>query len=165
MEKMQDLIDQVVGFSHQKKYEKGFLREKFLDFTKLFYLQNQGRDFVNYSMEELHNSTFLSFSFAAEKTSIFKVRIYNPSEDVDGFESVNTFLEVVADDMPFLVDSIVGHLDKIGVRIKNIVHPIYSTTRDEKGKLISVTEKKDAKPESVIQLHLYKITSDSDADL
>ncbi len=161
MEKMQNLIDQVVSFSRQKKYEKNFSHEKFLDFIKLFYLQNHGRDFVNYSIEELHNATFLSFSFAAEKTSIFKVRIHNPSKDVDGFESVNTFLEVISDDMPFLVDSIVGHLDKIGIRIKNIVHPIYSTIRDENGKLVSITEKKNAKPESIIQLHLDKITSDS----
>ncbi len=165
METMQNLIDQVISFSHQKKYEKNFFREKFLDFTKLFYLQNQGRDFVNYSVEELHNATFLSFNFAAEKSSTFKVRIYNPSQSVDGFESMNTFLEVVADDMPFLVDSLVGHLDKIGIRIKNIVHPIYLVTRDAKGNLQSVTDKKDAKQESVIQFHLDKITSSADIEM
>ena len=114
MEAIQNLIDQVANFSHQKKYEKDFSREKFLDFSAFFLLQNQGRDFVNYSVEELHNATLLAFKFAYQKNSPFKVRIHNPSTEVDGFESMNTFLEVVSDDMPFLVDSIVGYLDKIG---------------------------------------------------
>ncbi|NBV05794.1 MAG: NAD-glutamate dehydrogenase [Proteobacteria bacterium] len=163
MEKIQNLIDQIVSFSHQqKKYEKNFSRDKFLDFAKLFYLQNQGRDFVNYSLEEMYNSTLLSFNFIAEKTAIFKVRIYNPRKEIDGFESSNTFLEVVSDDMPFLVDSIVGHLDKIGLRIKNILHPIYQISRDEKGKLISVSTSENSKQESVIQMHLDKITAADD---
>ncbi len=164
MEVMQNLIDQVVSFSHQQKYEKDFSREKFLNFVNLFYLQNQGRDFVNYSIDELHNSALSSFKFFSEKNLIFKVRIYNPSEKSDGFESIHTFLEVVSDDMPFLVDSIVDHLNKIGVTIKNIVHPIYAVSRDSKGKLLEV-DVKDSKHESVIQLHLNKITASSDLEM
>ncbi len=162
MEVMQNLIDSVVSFSNQRKYDKNFSHEKFLDFTKLFYSQNQGRDFVNYPVEELHNATLSCFNFVAEKASVFKVRISNPSKEAEGFESSYSFLEVVSDDMPFLVDSIVGHLDKIGIRIKNIVHPIYSIARDSAGKIQSVNGGKGAKLESVIQLHLDKISSESD---
>ncbi len=165
MEKMENLIEQLINFSHQKKYEKTFSREKFLDFAKLFYLQNQGRDFVNYPVEELHNATLLSFSFAAEKLKIFKVRIYNPTVDVDGFNSTNTFLEVISDDMPFLVDSIVGYLDRIGIRIKNIIHPIYPIVRTKNGELESIEATENSKQESVIQLHLDKITSESDIQM
>ena len=159
---MQNLVKQIIDFSQQKKYEKSFSRENFIDFANQFYLQNQGRDFLNYSVEELHNLIFLSFNFAAEKSKIFKVRIYNPSKEIDGFESFNTFLEVISDDMPFLVDSIVGHLDGAGLRIKNIIHPIYSTVRDKSGLLQAISSDKNSKQESVIQLHLDKITSDID---
>ncbi|MDX2082694.1 MAG: NAD-glutamate dehydrogenase [Rickettsiales bacterium] len=162
MEKMLNIIDSIINFSHQQKYDKDFSREKFIEFTKLFYLQNQGRDFVNYAIEELHNATFSSFNFADQKTSAFKVRIYNPSATIDGFESANTFLEIVSDDMPFLVDSIVGHLDRIGIRIKNIIHPIYLVARDKSGKLQSITSGENSKQESIIQLHLDKITAKDD---
>lgn len=165
METMKNLIDQIVSFSNQKQYDKDFSREKFIDFVKLFYLQNRGRDFSDYSVEELHNSALLSFRFFSEKKETFKTRICNPSLENEGFESHNTFLEVVSDDMPFLVDSLVGHLDKIGVRIKNIVHPIYSVSRDAAGKVQSIGTEQASKQESVIQLHLDKITNSSDISM
>jgi len=152
---MQNLIERVVVFSKEKKQSQDFL-----DFVQIFYLQNQDRDFVNYSVEELFNFASFSFNFFAnKKPGEYKIRIYNPTIAQDGFESIYTFLDIVNDDMPFLVDSVVANIDKYGLRIKNIIHPIYAVKRASDGAFEKIIKEDSAKKESVIQLHLEKITS------
>src|SRR5690606_11646044 len=47
------------------------------------------------------------FGFAAERRpGRAKVRIYNPEAARDGWESPHSVVEIVNDDMPFLVDSV-----------------------------------------------------------
>ena len=166
MEKMQKIIEKIIDISHKKKYPKDFSSENFVSFIREFYLQNQSRDFSNYSLEELYDAAFLSFNFfTTRKPGESKIRICNPVKEKDGFESIYSFLEIINDDKPFLVDSIVAHLDKIGVRIKNIIHPICLVLRDKNGKLISIGEDKNSKQESIIQLQLDRITSVDDAKM
>ena len=45
-------------------------------------------------------------------------------------------VSVVTDDMPFLVDSVSAELNRLGVGIHLVVHPIVAVTRDEAGALI-----------------------------
>lgn len=160
---MRNLIEQVVNFSKKKKHSADFDQENFAKFVKIFYAENQQNDFANYSQEDLFNETLLSFKFFQnKKPNQFKVRIYNPTVEKDGFQSFYTFLDIVNDDMPFLVDSTVAHLDKRGIKVKNIIHPVYSVLRNKSGKLEEIAVEKNSKHESVIQLHLDKITSESD---
>ena len=48
------------------------------------------------------------------------------------------------DDMPFLVDSVSAAVAAKGIGVKRLIHPVLSTTRDEKGMLQSVSRKRDA---------------------
>lgn len=164
MEKIQTLIENIVDISKSKKYPKEFPVKDFQNFIRNFYIENQKMDFVNYSLEELHNAAFLSFSFFLKRESKnFKVRVYNPTKEKDGFESSHTFFDIVNDDMPFLVDSIVGHLNESDIAIKNIIHPIFSVSRDKNGN-IQEASGKGVQNESVIQLHLDKVTSNGNLE-
>ena len=163
MQKMQDLIAQVIDFSQKKKQFVGFDGKDFTTFVKNFFSVSTSHDFLNYSIEELYNAALLSFDFYVnKKLGEFKVRICNPTIEKNGFESAYTFLDIVNDDMPFLVDSTVAYLDKYGVRVRNIIHPIYSSIRDKSGKLEEISTSKTAHQESIIQLHLDKLTAESD---
>lgn len=163
MKKIQQIIEQVIDFSQKKKQPTGFNQQSFLDFIKDFYGENAAHDFIGYSVEELYNAARVSFdSFLVRKADEIKIKIYNPSTKQEGFESAYTFIDIVNDDMPFLVDSTVSYLDKLGIKIKNIIHPIYAVSREKNGKLAKISADKNAKQESVIQLHLSKITSESD---
>ena len=42
-----------------------------------------------------------------------KVRVFNPTETEDGWHCEHTIIEVVNDDMPFLVDSVLGELNEL----------------------------------------------------
>ena len=63
------------------------------------------------------------------------IRVYNPDPAVDGWDSPHTIVEVVNDDMPFLVDTGALTLTEMGLGIHLITHPIIRVTRDAAGKL------------------------------
>jgi len=74
-----------------------------------------------------------------------RFRVYNPNVDRHGWESTHTIVEIVNDDMPFLVDSVVLALSELGISAHLIIHPVMRVVRDPGG-------------------HLMKICADGDAD-
>ena len=69
------------------------------------------------------------------------VRVFNPSTDADGWSSTRTIIQVVTDDMPFLVDSVTGALVSQGIDIHLIVHPQLVVVRDAVGTLEKVEDR------------------------
>jgi len=64
------------------------------------------------------------------------VRVHNPTIERDGWESPRTVVEVVTDDMPFLVDSLAMVLNDCGLSIHTMIHPVFSVHRDRAGRLL-----------------------------
>ena len=64
-----------------------------------------------------------------------KIRVFNPSLDVHGWTSPHTVVEVVTDDMPFLVDSITSTLAQDGISLHLVVHPQFTVQRSLTGEL------------------------------
>ncbi|MFK5633013.1 MULTISPECIES: NAD-glutamate dehydrogenase [unclassified Ornithinimicrobium] len=52
-----------------------------------------------------------------------RVRVLNPVLERDGWTSGHTFVQVVTDDMPFLVDSVLGELARHGLGVHQLYHP------------------------------------------
>ncbi|MDF2465289.1 MAG: NAD-dependent glutamate dehydrogenase [Ramlibacter sp.] len=67
-----------------------------------------------------------------------KVRIFAPTPGEDGWTSRHTVIQIVNDDMPFLVDSTSLEINRQGLMLHLIVHPIFLVERDAKGKLLSI---------------------------
>lgn len=58
------------------------------------------------------------------------VRILNPTRAHDGWQCPVTVVQVVTDDMPYLVDSVASELTRGGVQVQRVVHPIVVVRRD-----------------------------------
>lgn len=163
---MQKLIRQVSDFFQKKPHKNSINSQDFGYFVSNFYGQNKISDFANYSTELLYDCAISSFQFIkTARAKGFAIRIYNPTADNNGFECNQTLVEIVNEDMPFLVDSVVSFLDKHGVTIDNIIHPIFYVSRDKDGNFLGFDEHKKqagSKHESLIQLHLEKITSNAE---
>ncbi|MEJ2296912.1 MAG: NAD-glutamate dehydrogenase, partial [Woeseiaceae bacterium] len=88
------------------------------------------------------------------------LRIFNVSEEEDGYSSAFTFVEMINDDMPFLVDSVAAAINQRGLGVHITVHPIISVRRDGKGKLtgIAPTDSEDAQRESFIRFAITRVT-------
>jgi glutamate dehydrogenase len=66
-----------------------------------------------------------------------KVRVFNPRIRFEDSQSV-TVVDIVNDDMPHLVDAVVGTLAAAGVRVFRVQHPILVVQRDADGVLQDV---------------------------
>jgi glutamate dehydrogenase len=89
-----------------------------------------------------------------------KVNVYNPERERDGWESPYTVVDVISDDMPFIVDSVTMELSRQGYAIELIVHPVMRVIRDDRGELTEVLEPGRVAPgflnESVIHVELAR---------
>lgn len=68
------------------------------------------------------------------------IRIFNPNLDTDGWESPHTVIEIVNDDMPFLVDSVSMVLANLDIAIHVLGHPVMKVQRDADGNLLKMGE-------------------------
>ncbi len=66
------------------------------------------------------------------------VRVYLPTVDEHGWSTGHTVVEIVNDDMPFLVDSVTAELSRQGRGIHLVIHPTFSVRRDDEGNLLEV---------------------------
>src|SRR5689334_880238 len=68
-----------------------------------------------------------------------KLRVFNP--DADGAANVDrsrSIVEIVTEDMPFLVDSVGMRVTQAGLSIHTVIHPMFRVTRDPGGHLLTL---------------------------
>jgi glutamate dehydrogenase len=89
------------------------------------------------------------------------IRVFNPSEEEDGWQSHHTIVELFNDDMPFLVDTASLTLAEMGLGVHLIVHPVVRVGRDPDGRLQAIYAKRSNKgrAESVIQFQVDRRTA------
>ncbi len=106
------------------------------DFVRLYYERVTPEDINTASVENLYGAAMSLLGFAEQrKTSAPKIRIFNPQTDADGWQSAHTVIEIVNDDMPFLVDSVTHGLNRAGFTVDLAVHPIVRVKRSAPGRL------------------------------
>ncbi len=88
------------------------------------------------------------------------VRVFNPTEDEHGYVSSYTLIEMVNDDMPFLVDSVTAAVNRQDLTVHITVHPLIRVRRDGRGRIQSIARPrdKDGKVESFIRIAVDKET-------
>ncbi|NBR95878.1 MAG: hypothetical protein EBT55_06205, partial [Proteobacteria bacterium] len=157
---MQDIIEKILELSQKNQQLSQHQHYAFFsDFIQLFYQDNNNADFENYTTQQLFDFASSAFNFlTTKKNQDFAIRVYNPQP-----ECLFTIIEVVNRDMSFLVDSIVSFLDKQSVKIKNIIHPVLYVCR-KNGDFINLNGQNSV-AESVIQLHIEKISNENELQL
>ena len=98
---------------------------------------------------------------ATRKRGQALTRIYNANQKEHGYSSDFTFVELVNDDMPFLVDSVAAAINRHNLAVHITVHPIIGVKRDSEGRLQGIVPpgSKDASRESFIR---YAIARETD---
>ncbi|MCB1752674.1 MAG: NAD-glutamate dehydrogenase, partial [Gammaproteobacteria bacterium] len=91
-----------------------------------------------------------------------RIRVYNPGFEEHGWQSPHTIVEIVTDDMSFLVDSLSMGLNHAGITIHLTIHPVVGTVREQQSnKLLAIHELSTGlgKPESMICFQIEKQVS------
>jgi len=142
------------------------------DFTEALFEHGPSQDILAYSAEELIQFAEETWKFCANrKKNTHKVNIYNPEfgDEARTAKKV-TVIEVLNDDMPFLVDSVMGELQDANVDVRLVLHPIFDVERDGRGKMTAFnglagrSGKPTGKRESHIQVHVRRIDSRNERD-
>lgn len=66
------------------------------------------------------------------------VRACKPAIHVHGWDSSHTMLQIVNEDMPFLVDTVIMTLAELGIGVHLLFHPVIELTRNNEDRLIAV---------------------------
>src|SRR6266850_2603669 len=87
---------------------------------------------------------------------VAKVRVFNPSIADHGFESRHTVVQIVNDDMPFLVDSITNEFNRREIAPHLLAHPVLAARRDLDGDLLGFAPETSerARPESMMHIEI-----------
>ncbi|GAB1513765.1 NAD-glutamate dehydrogenase [Actinophytocola sp. KF-1] len=72
------------------------------------------------------------------------VRVFNPDAETDGWRTAGTIVQLVTDDMPYLVESVTAELVRSGLPVHRVVHPIVVVSRDVTGGLREILTAADA---------------------
>jgi glutamate dehydrogenase len=89
-----------------------------------------------------------------------KLRIYNLTEKEHGYTSAYTFIEMINDDMPFLVNSLSAAINRHDLSVHITVHPIINVNRDGDGNIKSICDagQECGQAESFIRLAIDRET-------
>ena len=96
---------------------------------------------------------------AQRRPETANVAVHRPSESSSAaHRAAGSYLQIVTDDMPLLVESVISLLSRLGIEYTDVVHPILSVARDADGKLTGLTA--DGRRESWIHVQLHPATSE-----
>lgn len=150
-----DLIDQSARLSEKSgKPPRGFVSALFS--------RASHEDIAAYRPEDLAAIAQAAFAFFETRPNAgAKIRLWNPpaaeGEPLFGI----TVAEIVNDDMPFLLDSVMGEIAARNLAVQLVAHPIFSAARDREGKLAKWKLAADgdgrAGRESFIHIHVERI--------
>ena len=90
-----------------------------------------------------------------------KVRVFNPDGERDGWSSPHTVIQIVNDDMPFIIDSVTAHLNQIGLAVHVLLHPVVKVRRQRTGRLVAVdpdgSYEDGVRSESVVHIEVTQL--------
>jgi glutamate dehydrogenase len=131
-------------------------------FARAFYRRMSAGEMAQHGAEgwaALAND-FLELA-SKRKAGTAEVRVFNASQQRNGWESPHTMVQIVNDDMPFLVDSVTMALAEQGIGVHVLGHPVVPIQRDRSGKLVAVGDdaRDKGKGESLMHLEIDRQTA------
>jgi glutamate dehydrogenase len=124
-------------------------------FVRQYYQWVPSEDLADRNPLDLYGAAVAHWNLAYQRApGEAKVRVYNPDFEQHGWQSQHTVIEIVSDDMPFIVDSLTMDLTRKGYGIHLVIHPVMRIRRDEDGHIAEIldpdTDERDANPESIL---------------
>ncbi len=106
-------------------------------FIAQFYRTVAPGDIQGRPMEYLYGAARSAWTLAQRRVpGTLAIRAFNPTAEETGWTCDHTVIEMVNDDMPFLVDTVTAALNALDVEVFGIIHPVVAVERDSAGNLV-----------------------------
>jgi len=133
-------------------------------FIREYYRQIDPEDLVARSADDLAGAALSHWELGRVRSpGVPRVRVFSPSASEHGWAVRHTVIEVVNDDMPFLVDSATMEANRQGLTLHMRVHPVYAVERDPAGALTGLWPRSDrpqAARESWMHIEVDRLVDD-----
>ncbi|WP_416975087.1 NAD-glutamate dehydrogenase [Streptomyces sp. 4F14] len=139
-----------------------------LSFLQRYYLHTAAEDLGDRDPVDVFGAAYSHFRLAENRPQgTANVRVHTPTVEENGWTCSHSVVEVVTDDMPFLVDSVTNELSRQSRGIHLVIHPQVVVRRDVTGKLIEILPSAaglphDAHVESWIHVEVDRETDRAD---
>jgi len=129
-----NLIDEIVATRPKSKAVGG--RKAIDNFLRQYFAYVPYDDMQGRSPQIMGQAAVSHFDFGkVRKSGKALLRIFNPVEAKHGYQSQYTIVEMVNDNMPFLVDSVSAAINRQGLAIHMTIHPLFRVLRDGRGRI------------------------------
>ncbi|MDX3521578.1 NAD-glutamate dehydrogenase [Streptomyces scabiei] len=113
--------------------------ETVLAFLQRYYLHTAPEDLSGRDPVDVFGAAHSHYRLAENRPQgTANVRVHTPTVEENGWTCSHSVVEVVTDDMPFLVDSVTNELSRQGRGIHVVIHPQVVVRRDVTGRLVEL---------------------------
>jgi len=150
-------IDSVADFAAIRL--KAANSPEFTSFLRELYKYASQEELVDRAVDELYAAAFSLWKYSEKRPAgNRKIRVFNPTLEEHGWASAHTIIQIVIDDMPFLLDSITSNLLEEGNDLHMLVHPIIERRRDKDGR-ITTDSSGSTITESIMHIEITAISN------
>ncbi|MEJ2632184.1 MAG: NAD-glutamate dehydrogenase [Acidihalobacter sp.] len=124
-------------------------------FVRLYYVDVPPEDIARSRVDNIYGAALSHWTLGHVcRPGQSHIHVYNPDPEQNGWECNHTIVQIVTEDMPFLVDSVSMALNKLGLTIHLTIHPIVATVRNRKGEITELlTGRKAEGPQHEAWMH------------
>ncbi|MGZ4809043.1 MAG: NAD-glutamate dehydrogenase, partial [Thermoanaerobaculia bacterium] len=134
-------------------------------FVRRYFALVAPEDVIYTSIETLVGGALSLWEFGERRQpGLAKVRLYNPTIEKNGWALEHTVIEVINDDMPFLVDSVSAEINQRNRKIHLLLHPIVRARRDRNGVRAGIDATQTGSEDAVTESYMH-IEIDQESDV
>ncbi len=149
-------IDAITDFASERL--KSSQNNDFTSFVRDMYKYASPEELANRPIEELYAAALSLWKYSEKRdVGCCKIRVFNPTLEEHGWPATHTIIQIVNDDMPFLLDSVTSNLLEDGNDLHMLVHPIIERRRDQDGR-VTTDEKREIVAESIMHIEITAMT-------
>jgi glutamate dehydrogenase len=144
-----EMIDEIRRYAQQRLTPER--QRLFQTFIGQYYRHVAREDLAARHVHDLYGAAMSHLTLALDRPpGEPAVSVYSPDFEAHGFGSPHTVVEIVTDDMPFVVDSVTTEVIRHGLGLHLTVHPVVAVRRDS-GRIVDILDPHDPTSETTAE--------------
>jgi glutamate dehydrogenase len=158
-----DLVDRLATEAHKRVTKAQ--ADSAEAFVRRYFALVAPDDIIYTAFETLLGGALSLWQFGEKrKVGTPEVRLFNPTVEGNGWDLEHTVIEIVNDDMPFLVDSVSAEVNRLGRNIHLLLHPVVRVRRAAGGNRVELTATQNATIDAIVESYMHvEIDQETDA--